>query len=761
MPEQIEEGPLKILHLEDDVIDAELVRDALEAEGIRCEIQRASSRSEFERALRSRPVDLILSDYSLPGFDGMSALALAREINPEAPFIFVSGTIGEERAVESLKNGAVDYVLKDRTSRLVSAVQRAYRESLERQKRHAIEEELRHRNELFRQITENVDDLIAVVDVQGALVFGSPSYLALFGVQAQSQSPWLAIVSEDLDSIRAQFREMTLDGRARRLGYRVLDPQGRRRHIESQWSAVHDNRNRVSSIVMVARDVTEREELTRTIREQAELLNEARDAIFVRDMNQRVTYWNKGAERLYGWTSADAIGRTLWEFLPAPKTESPDAIWRSVLQGGEWHGERQQTTSDGREITVAIRSALLRNARGEPIAVLDINSDISEEKRLQEQLLRSQRLDGIGALAGGIAHDLNNILAPILMAAELVRDRIPDEESRRMLDVAKDSARRGANLVKQILQFTRGQRGDRYRVNVSALVKEHTNFVRSTIPRAVSIEADIEPQGLEVIGDSTQIHQVLLNLCVNARDAMPKGGTMTITAKNTNLVNRLFPGQSQTVSGNFVEVTVADTGMGIPENVLPRIFEPFFSTKLSEKGTGLGLSTVAQIVQSHKGYIEVSSVVGRGSKFCVYLPSAPVERQMDSSPPASAVPKGNGEWILLIDDEHAVLEMTKGLLEAHGYNVMTAKDGSEGLSLFETNREIIRVVILDLVMPGLGGEQLNTAIRNLAPNSITMAMSGSLEEKSSGSPLPGFDAFLRKPCPLSDLLTTLATLLAR
>lgn len=750
---------LRILHLEDDALDAELIAAALRTDGIGCEIHRVASRPEFEKALADADYDLILSDYSLPGFDGMSALSIAKGIRPEIPFVFVSGTIGEERAVESLRNGAVDYVLKDRTSRLASAVHRAHQEFLDQRHRGQIEEELRQRNQLFQQITESVDDLIAVVDLTGKILFSSPSYLTVLGPANASNSFLKNIVQEDVHRVTALFEEIRLSGSPKRLGYKVKDVVGRIRHLESQWSVIHDNDNRIVSVLMVARDVTEREQSAETIRSQAELLNQARDAIFVRDMDQRVTYWNRGAERIYGWKAGEIIGKKASELLYKQGAPQREDVWKTVVEKGEWQGELMQVTKDGKEICVSSHRTLLRNLKREPTAVLNINTDVTEKKSLEAQVLRSQRLDSIGSLASGIAHDLNNVLAPILMATEMVKDGLQDEESRRMLDVANTSARRGADLVKQVLQFARGNQGGHSLIKIATHIKELARFAKNTFPPAINIDTNVEDAGLQILGDPTQIHQVILNLCVNARDAMTEGGKITITVRAVELAGRLFESQPKPFSGRFIELAVQDTGAGIPQNILPRIFEPFFTTKPKDKGTGLGLSTVATIVQAHNGAFDVTSVVGRGTTFRIYFPAATGSTDTTRTTADTAAPMGNGELVLLVDDELALLEMMRELLEAYGYRVIAAKDGADALIQFGANKAEIRAVVTDLLMPALGGQHLLNTIRELGTNVALICLSGSEDGDAIVSSGTGAHAFLRKPCSTMSLLKTLSRLL--
>src|SRR5438552_3151363 len=421
---------------------------------------------------------------------------------------------------------------------------------------------------------------------------------------------------------------------------------------------VHGGRtefNGKPAIIGTLLDITERKEAETKVREQAALLDNATDAIFVRDLEQRITYWNKGAERIYGWTAQEAVGTPAELLYKEDSPQRPDILKR-VLETGEWVGELRQVTRAGRDIIVESRRTLLQDAGGKPTAILNINTDITDRKQIESQLLRAQRLENIGVLAGGIAHDLNNVLGPILVVGYLLRDKLPSDEDRRMLDTAAASAQRGAEMVKQILSFARGVSGGPVLLQVKHLVNEIVRLARETFPRSIHINTRF-PDGLRPItGDATQIHQVLLNLCVNARDAMPEGGTLSLEADNTVLEGVKSSMQDQPLSGPHVVLCVSDTGTGIPAGLLDKIFEPFFTTKEAGKGTGLGLSTVMSIVKSHGGFLEVFSQVGRGTTFKIYLPAAAavtdteLARRKPSAPPA-----GRGELVLLVEDERAIL----------------------------------------------------------------------------------------------------------
>jgi CheY-like chemotaxis protein len=369
-------------------------------------------------------------------------------------------------------------------------------------------------------------------------------------------------------------------------------------------------------------------------------------------------------------------------------------------------------------------------------------------------------MDSIGSLAGGIAHDLNNMLAPIMMATELLRSELNDSAQLRILDTAASSAKRGADLVKQILQFARGTKNAAGTVNLPTIVEDLVKLISKTFPPGIQIKTHFSQNLSPISGDATQLHQVLLNLCVNARDAMPKGGVLSISAHEIDLSSRQFPGADEPVSGRFVELFVSDTGTGIPREILGLIFDPFFTTKSEGRGTGLGLSTVATILRNHHGFLEVESAEGRGTTFRTFLPALARADQQSLEKRTDESPLGHGEWILLVDDEKALLEMTKELLEANNYHILAAANGAEALRHFETHHEQISVVITDLLMPELGGRELIGLISERSPETLTICLSGSIDETTLlRKDQSGATAFLRKPCPISTLLNILAKML--
>ena len=512
--------------------------------------------------------------------------------------------------------------------------------------------------------------------------------------------------------------------------------------------------------VALRSDITERKRAEEQIREQAALLDQAQDAIMVRDLDQQVLFWNKGAEHIYGWTAEEAIGKDVRELIFKQPSEQFETARKAVLENGEWMGEMHQTRRDGTPIVIESRWTLVRDEKGTPRSILVINTDITEKKRMETQFLRAQRMESIGTLAGGIAHDLNNVLSPILRAIDMLQLKTADESSRKWLDVLRTNAERGADMVRQVLSFARGVEGERVALQPKHMIKEIIKILRETLPKSIEISFRIPNDLWIVSADATQIHQVLMNLCVNARDAMPDGGSISIAADNTVLDENYARMHLEAKSGRFVTISVADTGPGMSPEIQSRIFEPFFTTKDMTKGTGLGLSTAMTIVKSHGGFINVYSELHKGSQFTVYLPAIDKQGADDASAVRLDLPLGHGELILVVDDEESIREITRGTLETFGYKVLTASDGTEALALYADKKNEIDVVLTDMVMPFMDGPATIRALQRMNPNVRIIAASGlGAGQRGGEGALEGVAVFLNKPYTAEKLLKTLADVL--
>ncbi|MEY2488905.1 MAG: hypothetical protein QOC70_847 [Verrucomicrobiota bacterium] len=1014
--------PIRVLLVEDCDSDAELVLRELRNGGFEPVWERVETEAGFLDSLQ-RDFDIILSDYAMPQFDGLRALALVKRRALEIPFILVSGTIGEETAVAAMKEGATDYLLKDRLARLGSAVTRALEQGRLRRHKERAEEASHESEERFRQLAENINEVFWLTDpAKNQIHYLSPAYETIWGrsrkdVYASARS-WIdAIHPEDRQAVRRaamkqvegtyneEYRIIRPDGSIRwihdrafpvRNGagdiYRVvgvadditerkqaevvlqeserrfremlekvelmamtLDQSGRvtfcndyllrvtgwtreevigadwfskfvpdqhralRKNFvegieagevpphhenpiatstgelrEISWNntmlrdmagkivgtaslgedvterkraaaRVRESEERMRSVLESAldcvitmdytgkivefnpaaektfgykrgeaigqlladliipaslreqhrrglahylstgaapvlgkrielmgmrsdksefpvelaitrvgsqeppmftgfiRDITERKQSEDRLREQAELLDLAQDAIMVRDMEDRVEFWNRGAEELYGWTAAEVHCRQASTFLYEDDPGAVAAARTSVLANGVWTGECKHSCKDGGTVTVRSRWTLVRDERAAPESILIINTDITEQKKIEEQFLRAQRVESIGTLASGVAHDLNNILAPILMgAAVLQRTNMPAGDQA-ILSTIETCAQRGADIVKQVLTFARGAEGEHMLLQPAHLINDMGKIAKETFPKTITVRTRFPEFLWPIEGDPTQLHQVLLNLSVNARDAMPAGGMLTLSAENFPVDEHYASMTPGAKAGPHVLFEVSDTGMGISNEIIDKIFDPFFTTKELGKGTGLGLSTMIGIVKSQGGFVSVYSEIGHGTTFKVYFPAMTNAPELTKeSFPATLAP-ANGELLLLVDDEKSILQVAQVLLEEHGYQVLTAGDATEALAIFAMRKDEIKLVLTDLAMPLMDGIALIRTLRKMQPDVRVIASTGRGGQEQHVQELGGLNvgACLTKPYNKNKLLTVLHDVLTQ
>ena len=628
---------LRVLILEDSPMDAEIVLRELRRAGYAPEWQRVETESAFLAALETAP-ELILSDYNLPNFDGLRAVALVRGRGLETPFILISGMEGEDHAVAAIKQGADDYLLKDRLARLGSAVAHALESQRLRTARRQSEAALAGEHELLRTVIDNLPGYIFAQDTAGRYLVSNRAH--------------------------------------------------------GQW--------------------------------------------------------------LCGPDATKLIGKTAFDFFPEETARAFAADDETVMRTGQPVLEREETTEvDGQRHWYQLAKLPLRDQHGQIIGLVGLKIDITARKSLEEQLLRAQRMEAIGALAGGIAHDLNNTLAPILMASEFLKISTKDPETAHIIDTIHDSAQRGAGMVKQILTFACGTAGERGVVQVKHLLRDMIGIARQTFDQAIAIRSDVASDIWPVLGNPTQLHQILLNLCVNARDAMPEGGTLTLTASNVRLDQTATEFSPEAKPGAYVALAVKDTGTGMTPEVQKRIFDPFFTTKPPGKGTGLGLATASGIIKTHGGFLTLESAVGKGTTFKVHLPA-----QLDAATQAAeterpALPTGHGELILIVDDEVSILGIASQILLAFGYRVLTAGDGVGALASCAENAADLQLMITDMDMPIMDGLATIRVVRKLAPRLKIIVMSGAENEgRVSELASLGASTFRRKPFNAEQLLRT-------
>jgi len=519
-------------------------------------------------------------------------------------------------------------------------------------------------------------------------------------------------------------------------------------------TVLRDETGNLLGFSKIVRDMTSHKWAEQKIQEQAALLDVATDAIVVQDLNNHILYWNQGAERLYGWKTDEAKGLNALELLYKKALSNRQDVFVSVAKEGSWQGELHQITKSGKQIIVSSRWTLVRDQAEQPKSILTVNTDITAKKQLEAQFLRAQRLESIGTLASGISHDLNNVLTPILLSAQLLQRLHKDQRSQRLLQIQETNAKRGAALVKQVLAFARGVEGERTILQTRHLISEIQQIIQETFPKSIKLYTNISPDLWTVFGDATQLHQVLMNLVVNARDAMPNGGSLRLVAENLVIEQNYAQMNLDAKVGPYLVITVSDTGVGIPTKILTQIFEPFFTTKEVGNGTGLGLSTVIGIIKSHGGFVNVYSEVGQGTQFKIYLPVV-LATQLEQAEDFE-LPIGHGEVILVIDDEAPIREITKTALKTHNYKVFTANDGIEALALYAEHQDEISMVLTDIMMPSIDGSTTIRTLENLNPQLKIIAVSGlASNEQVAFKAGVGVKAFLSKPYTARELLNTI------
>ncbi len=504
------------------------------------------------------------------------------------------------------------------------------------------------------------------------------------------------------------------------------------------------------------REITQRRIAEKKIREQAALIDLSPDATIVCNLKGQILFWSKAAERMYNLPAEKTIGKDGWGILIANHRIKQEEVGRALVAKGEWEGELTYVRDDETEIIVNSRWILLNDSTENASSIMIINTDVTERKRLHQQLLRAERMQSIGTLAGGIAHDLNNVLSPITLAVQALRPRVNDDRGRMLIDTVEQSAKRGASIIRQVLSFARGFEGERTVIQLNHLVGEFENFVRQTFPATIELKLRSEKNLWTISGDLTQVYQVLMNLCLNARDAMAHGGVLTIGLSNAVIDQHYAAQHVDARPGSYVQLEVIDTGSGIPRDLQNKIFDPFFTTKEYGKGTGLGLSTVAGIIKGHGGFLSLYSEPSKGTTFKVFFPALEAKMEADDERALADVPAGRGQVILLVDDEQAIREVARAALEANGYSVIAVNDGTEAVSTYARNGVNIELVLTDVMMPFMDGIATIRALKKLNPKLKIIAVSGLLDDqKMREIKNIGDIPFLLKPFSTEKLLLTI------
>jgi PAS domain S-box-containing protein len=651
----------------------------------------------------------------------------------------------------------------------------------------AAEEALRRSEESLAVTLRSIGDAVLATDTEGRVTRLNPVAEKLTcWTQAEAQGRPVAEVFRIINAETRQpavipVEKVLASGELRGLANHtvLIARDGTERPIADSAAPIRDQEGRLLGVVLVFRDVTEErrveqelrrfntqlEELvaqrTAEMRQALLTLDAMADGAFIFDPETlRFTYVNMGAMRQLGYTREELLAMTPLDLNPG----LDEAAFRKLI-APLLRGERSVLTfesigrrKDGGTLPVEINLQYIA-PDGERPRFIALVRDITERKKLEGQLLRAQRLESIGTLAGGIAHDLNNALAPIMMGVEMLKVEYP--AGAQMLDTIQTCAKRAADMVRQLLTFAKGAEGERVSLHADRLVRELEKLMNGSFPKNLQLVVKCDPKLPLVRGDATQLHQVLLNLCVNARDAMPHGGTLTLEAERREVDAAYASTMPDAKPGDYVALRVRDTGTGIPPEILDRIFDPFFTTKGPDKGTGLGLSIVLGIVKGHGGFLEVHSQPGKGSTFTVYLPVERAGSDTEQVTNAAVEFHGQGETILFVDDEAAVRETARAVLRRLNFKPLTATDGADGVIQAAQHRTEIRAIIVDLHMPHMDGLAFVRAVRRMMPDIPVVVASGRMDDAVAEKfKTLGVTRRLDKPFTEAQLAETLKNLLA-
>ena len=744
---------IRILHLEDDAADEELVQATLEAAGMAYQIDRVQTREGFSDALRTGGYDVILADYRLPMYDGMSALRLVKELQVDVPFIFVSGTMGEDAAIEALTHGATDYVLKQKLSRLPPALKRALLEAENQRERSRMERSLAENEARLRTLVQTIPDLIWLKDMNGVYLACNTIFERFFGAKERDilgKTDYDFVDRELADFFREHDRKCMAAGKpSSNEEWLTFADDGYRGLFDTIKTPMYDAEGKLIGVLGISHDITQIKKAEEEMAKLALAIEQAVECVVITSPEGLIQYVNPAFERITGYAKEDALGRNPSILKSGVQDEAfYKDLWETITGGNTWVGRLVNRRKNGTLYHEDASISPVRDKTGNIVNFVAVKKDITKEVNLEERVLRSQKLEAIGTLAGGIAHDFNNILTSIIGFTELAEHEISkDNPAHAMLGEVLKAGKRATDLVKQILTFSRQIVSKKVPVKVHLIAKETVKLLRASIPKNIDIVDKISSKTGPVDADPTKIHQIIMNLCTNAYHAMiPDGGSMTISLNTAQVDSQLRQRAPSLKEGPYLRLMVSDTGCGMDNETMKRVFDPFFTTK--EKGTGLGLSTVYGIIAELDGLVTVSSETGKGSTFTVYLPitESVLEKEREDEAEEEEYIESKKGHILLVDDEESIIHFTRIMLEQLGYTVTSLSSSMEALILFRSVPQRYDMVITDYMMPEINGTQLAEEILNLRPDIPIILMTGYDEDISQAKAMGlGIREYIEKP----------------
>jgi PAS domain S-box-containing protein len=751
--------PLSVLIVEDDSKHVALVVRLLRRGGYDPDYRAVDSAQALEDALQDRLWEIILSDCDMPTLKGLQALRLIRSSrNCDVPVIFVSGTINDEDAVDLMHNGAQDFVRKSNLSRLVGAIDRELRVSQTRMEKKQAEERAETERRLLRQLMDSMPDIIAFKDVQRRYTHVNRATCQILNLSED------AIIGQTVDafdtleegSARRNDEEAVLvNGRvsANRLERKTL-PDGSVRWFSTSRAPLRDQSGAITGLAVIARDITdnlrnleERQAAADRFRKVLELEG---DGIVAVDEDQRINLFNSAAEKIFGYEANEVIGQPLDVLLPLDIAE----VHRKHISSFSRASELSKNMSSRRSIlgrrkngeefrAEATISKFVEEGETTFVAVV---RDITERLQMQEQLIHSQKMEAIGALTGGVAHDFNNLLMVIMGNLDLLGDIVSsNSDAKELVESSLTAAISGADLAKSLLAFGRKQALHPQQIDINALMVEQVQLLKRTLGENIVIELQVANDGCQVVADASQLCCAIMNLALNARDAMPNGGALGIEVRNVVLSADEVRGYEGLQPGEYAVVSISDTGQGISPTDISRIFEPFFTTKEVGRGTGLGLSMVYGFVKQSGGMIKVVSEIGKGATFAMYLPRTQEASMTASGPAKPTLRASSQQTILVVDDSMPVLKTVNRQIRSLGYRTIAVNSVAEALDVIAGN-EPFDLLMTDVVMPGMNGIELARAACERRRHLKVLLTSGFPDLKGTiGTDAPLSHAILRKP----------------
>jgi len=745
----MESNIIRILHLEDKASDARLVQRTLEREGMAITVTVARSEQEFKQAFEQGEYDIILGDYRLPGWNGIDALRWSRSMHLDVPFILVTATLGDEQAAVCIKEGAADYVLKDRLERLPVAIKNAVEENRLRVERDAAQKKLRDAAQQYRLLFEANPTPMWVARIDDKSILAVNDAIVEHYGYTQEEFLRMSILDvlppEDVPVLLARYENQ-------------FEPQVRHVGIRR-----HRKKNGTPMLV----DVTIRDIIFQDIEARIALLRDVTAQLHAEEQHRSIIHGapfgiyrvkadgtlllaNPALVTMLGYESEEEI----LKLNSADFYENPDdrqKLLNLAQVPGVVSHEMEWKRKDHATLQVRMVGRRLKIENGDDATYEVFVEDITERRSLEAQFLQAQKMEAVGQLAGGIAHDFNNLLMVIRGNAQILKElrNDPAKVDHHSLQIVK-AADKAASVARQLLVFSRKQTLTREPMDLNATIADLWKMLPRLLGEDIEMHTDLDPELGVVCADQGQMEQIVMNLAVNARDAMPKGGKLTIETANVHFETTAIWGAGQIRPGEYVVLAVKDTGSGMSPETQARIFEPFFTTKERGKGTGLGLATVYGIVKQSNGFIRVDSEAGRGTTFFIYLPLAK-DAAIASAAPAQEVATAGSETILVVEDDEMLRELMTEYLSSKGYKVMLATSGIEALAVFKSGIASIDLLMTDVVLPGMGGQELAAALRELEPEMQIIFVSGYTDRELDDTILGEHSRFLHKPFSLNNL----------